>query len=104
MLEAVIEYASLSGRGAVAKNLLGDRFNRFEVGGGKVGCCFFSCRQWAGGQGEGGSEEGESAAMLNLRDYFGRTEVYGRDWVLLDKHRLSTCSVCSVRVGSDFGC
>lgn len=36
--------------------------------------------------------------MLNLMDYFGRTEVYGRDWVLLDKHRLSTCSVCSVRV------
>lgn len=40
--------------------------------------------------------------MLILMEYFGRTEVYGRDWVLLDKHRFSTCSVCSVRVDSDF--
>lgn len=43
----------------------------------------------------------KGAAMLILMDYFGRTEVYGRDWVLLERRRLSTCSVCSVRVDSD---
>lgn len=32
--------------------------------------------------------------MLNLMDYFGRTEVYGRDWVLLDPSTGSQRAPC----------